>query len=308
MSIYEEARARIRGLALNVPTPFRGPEFEIDHEGLRRNLEEWIARDVPVILLTYGTSEFYSQTDAEIAEVTRTVVEAVAGRAFVVAATARWWLAKTVEFAHFCEDLGADCLMLTKIAPGFVGSPDEVLAWHEEVAGRTRIPLMYHQELIGPVSIELTKRIAAIENVVAMKQELGDYGQCVALAQGGINERLAVVSGAGAPLAHWAHQMGVAASLTGVGQWAPGPEARYVEKLLASDLTAAKRHLDIILPYRLTAARLGNHACIKHAMTVCGLAGGLVRPPGQNLTVNQKAEITPIITATRDRLQANPSQ
>jgi len=304
MSIYEQARARIRGLALNVPTPFTGPEFDIDHEGLRANVETWIAGNVPVILLTYGTSEFYAQTDAEISEVTRTVVEAVAGRAFVVAAAARWWLAKTVEFAHFCEDLGADCLMLTKIPAEFVGSPDEVLAWHREVAGRTRIPLMYHQEIVGPASIELAERIAAIENIVAMKQELGDYVQYAALAQGGITDRLAVVSGGGAPLAHWAHQMGVAASLTGVGQWAPEPEARYVEELVAGHFTSAKRHFDAILPYRLTAARLGNHACIKHAMTVCGLAGGSVRPPGPNLTEDEKAEITPIVEDTRRRLEA----
>jgi len=297
MSLYDDVRSRIRGLALNLPTPFRGPDFEIDFDGLRGNIERNIAAGVPVMLLTYGTSEYYVLSDDEIRQVTRATVEAVRGRACVVAATGRWWTGQAVEFARFCEDLGADCLMLTKLAPDWIKSDEDVIAYHRRVAERTRIPLMYHQEITGPRSIDLTLRIAEIEHVVALKQEQADYNQYVALGRS-VAGRLAVVCGGGAPLAHWAHQFGAAASLTGVGQWAPGPEKRYVDMLLAGDVAAAQPHLEAILPYRLLAARLGNHPAIKYAMDLAGFAGGLCRPPGQNLSPGQKAQLEPVIRQT----------
>ena len=301
MSMYDDARARIRGLALNVPVPFSGPDYEIDHEGLRSNIDHWVANGVPIVLLTYGTSEYYSLSDQEIRDVTRTVVEAVAGRAFVVAATGRWWLGQAVEFAHFCEEIAADCLMLTKLPPSVL-PPENIVSFHEEVARHTRIPLMLHHEMTGPESVELAGRLADIEHVVAMKQELADYAQYVALGQEAAG-RMAVVCGGGAPLAHWAHQFGATASLTGVGQWAPGPERRYVEDLLAGRIQKARRHLDIVLPYRLLITRLGTHACIKHAMSVAGLVGGPLRPPGRDLTACQKAELEPMVRDTLARLE-----
>ena len=297
MSVYEEARARIRGLALNLPTPFRGTGYAIDTDGLRRNLECYMDAGVPIILLTYGTSGFYVLSEEEIRLVTRMVVETVAGRAFVVAATGRWWLGQAVDFAHFCEQVGADCLMVTKLHPSWVRSDPDILDHHRELARCTRIPLMFHNECVGPASVDLAEAIADIEHVVAMKQELADYDQYVALAQR-VCGRIAVVSGAGAPLAHWAHQFGVSASLTGVGQWAPGPEARYVEHLLAGHEADARKHLDIILPYRLLARRLNNHAAIKFAMDIAGLAGGPCRPPGANLTDEHRSRLAPVIRQT----------
>jgi 4-hydroxy-tetrahydrodipicolinate synthase len=305
MSLYDDVRRRVRGLALNLPTPFQGPDYYIDEAGLRSNIERYVAADVPIILLTYGTSEFYVLSDDEIARVTRIVVEAAARRALVVAATGRWWLGQTVAFARFCEEIGADCLMLTKMLPAYFRSNADVVEFHREVAGRTRIPLMFHNELDGPASVELAEKVAEVEHVVAMKQESPNYDQYVDLAQR-VAGRIAVVAGAGAPLAHWAHQFGATASLTGVGQWAPRAERRYVEQMLSGQAEAGRRHLDTILPYRLLARRLGNHACIKHAMSVAGLAGGPCRPPSQNLTGEQKAQLTPVVLRTLESLGETP--
>lgn len=301
MSVYEDTRRRLRGLALNLPTPFHGPDYAVDEEGLRSNVERYLDAGVPILLLTYGTSEFYVQTEEEIRRVTAAVVDQTGGRAVVVAATGRWWTGRAIEFARYCERVGADCLMLTKLHPQWVKSDGDILDYHEEVARHTQIPLMFHQELTGPASVELARRIAGIEHVVAMKQEQQDYAQYVMLSRE-VTQRLAVVSGGGAPLAHWAHQLGVSASLTGVGQWAPGPEAHYVETLLAGNLGSARKHFDTILPYRLLASRLGNHASIKFAMGVAGYTGGPCRPPGQNLTDSQKAELEPVVRKTLEAM------
>ena len=49
---YSQLQGRLRGLVLNVPTPFEPKTFEIDYEGLRRNIEHWVGAGVRTLLLT----------------------------------------------------------------------------------------------------------------------------------------------------------------------------------------------------------------------------------------------------------------
>ena len=49
-------------------------------------------------------------TDDEIADVTRAVAEHTGKRGLTVAADGGWWTGKTVEFARYCREVGADVL------------------------------------------------------------------------------------------------------------------------------------------------------------------------------------------------------
>src|SRR5688500_10128750 len=122
---YPEIRSRVRGLVLNMPVPFARGSLAVDEAGLRRNIEHWIASGVKVLLLTYGSSEFHSLSEQEIADVTRVTVETANRRALVIASSGRWWLGQQVEFARLCEKLGADALMPTvPESPGFLTLAD----------------------------------------------------------------------------------------------------------------------------------------------------------------------------------------
>ena len=92
MSVYEQAQAELRGLVLNMPVPFVPGTYEIDRAGLRENIEFWIDRGVKVIMITIGTSDFFSLSDDEIRDVTSITVEAAAKRVHVMACTSTWWL------------------------------------------------------------------------------------------------------------------------------------------------------------------------------------------------------------------------
>ncbi len=101
---------------MSIPTPFH-QDGAIDFDGVANLVEVGIAGGTQVSLLTAGDSQFFYMTEAEIAELTRFVIERVAGRTLVVAATGRWHTAKAVEFAEFSRDAGADVLMLLPPVP-----------------------------------------------------------------------------------------------------------------------------------------------------------------------------------------------
>lgn len=290
---YDEVRSRIKGLVLNVPTPFHPETYEVDYAGLRANVERWCAAGVRTLLLTYGTSEYYALSESEIAEVTRATVQAAAGRALVVACAGRWWLGQTVEFARFCEREGADALMVVKLdAQEFLApkNVDALVQWHEALQVRTRIPLVYHSWFEGPGTVEAIKRICALEHVVGLKQEFANCMQYIEIADA-MKGRTALICGGGPPLGYWAYQFGWDAALTGVGQWNPQVELEGHAAILSGDLNAGKAYVDRIMPYRRAAARIGNHPCIKAAMDFAGYAGGPVRPPQRNLTEDEKERL-----------------
>lgn len=100
MSTYAETKAELRGLVLSMPVPFAPASFTIDRRGLRSNIEFWLESGVEVIMITTGTSDFVSLSDAEISEITSLTVETVSKRAHVIACTDGWWLGQTIEFVN----------------------------------------------------------------------------------------------------------------------------------------------------------------------------------------------------------------
>jgi 4-hydroxy-tetrahydrodipicolinate synthase len=273
---YARARDELRGLVLNLTVPFRAGDYAVDHEGLRRNLEFYVAHGIRVIMLTAGTSSFACMTEAEIAAVTRTVVETVAGRAHVMACTGTWWLGQTLEFAAYCEQLGADSLMVIKHEPPNAG-PEDYYAFHAAVARATRLPLVYHHFLTGAKAAAVVRRVAELPSVVASKHDTDDY-QAFSLMRDAVGDRWSVISPGGSELALIGHFFGAAGSLTGIGQWAPEPELAYVADCLAGRWDSAHAYLRRVLPFRRLAGSINNHLAIKHLMDVVGLAGGPQRP------------------------------
>jgi 4-hydroxy-tetrahydrodipicolinate synthase len=298
---YQQVRDRINGLVLNIPTPFVPRSFDVDLPGLRRNVDYWVASGVKTLLLTYGTSEFCCVRDSEIADVTRAVVESAGGRALVIASTGRWWLGQTVEFAHFCEKLGADALMITiPETPGWntLSDFDGHVEFHRQIQERSKIPLVYLLVHDTGRSVEATEKVCAMEHYVGAKIDVDSYPMQHNLGRR-LHDKTALICGGGGLLAYWSHQWGYHASLTGVGQWAPRLELSGVDAMVRQDIPAAKNHLDRITPFRQLAASISNHAAIKYAMDVAGLAGGPQRPPQRALSEEAKARLRQRIAEDR---------
>jgi 4-hydroxy-tetrahydrodipicolinate synthase len=169
----QELRGLLTGPVMSVHTPFTR-DGAIDYGSLRGLVERGIEAGSTTMLLTYGDSLFSLLTDDEVAAVTRVVAEQTAGRAVVVAADRIWWTGKTVEFARYAREVGADVLMV--LPPDWAGSctADSFVAHYGAVA--VEIPVMVVTNAFSrsqAMGLEVLRRLRDdVPGVIAIKDDL----------------------------------------------------------------------------------------------------------------------------------------
>ena len=169
----QELRTLLTGPVMSVHTPFTR-DGAIDYGSLRGLVDRGIDAGSTTMLLTYGDSLYSLLTDDEVAEVTRVVAEQTAGRAAVVAADRIWWTGKTVEFARYTREVGADVLMV--LPPDWAGSctADSFVAHYAAVA--VEIPVMVVTNAFSrspAMGLEVLRRLRdETPGVIAIKDDL----------------------------------------------------------------------------------------------------------------------------------------
>lgn len=168
----QAAKAAVTGPVPSVCTPFL-ENGDIDYEGLGRIVDFLVQARAPSLLLTFGDSLFSVLADGEVAEVTRTVVKAAAGRAAVIACGKQWWTGQSLAFAEFCREAGAD--MLIPVVPDWAHSAEPALmAELYRRAGRI-LPVMALTNLMSGrgVPLEVFEQLLGEDcGVVAVKDDM----------------------------------------------------------------------------------------------------------------------------------------
>src|SRR3954467_11526110 len=122
------------------------------------------------------TGEGPTTTDAEKAELVRAVVNAVGGRATVVAGAGTYDTAHSVHLARDAEKAGAHGLLVG--TPYYSRPPQEGLLLHfTAVADATGLPVMLYDippRSVVPIELETLRRVAEHPRIVAVKDARGD--------------------------------------------------------------------------------------------------------------------------------------
>ena len=174
-----EIRAALSGPWPSIRTPFNR-DGAIDYRSLNQLLDFLIEQaKVKAVVLTWGDSQFSVLTDDEIAQLTKAVVQRVNKRVFVVAATGQWWTGKSVEFAKYCAQIGANMLMT--LPPDWAGSTthDTLVAHYRAVGEHIPIMLVTNYLVARGIDfgVELVKRLRdEVPSVMAVKDDfLGEF-------------------------------------------------------------------------------------------------------------------------------------
>ena len=157
----DEIRNLLEGPVNSIPTTFL-PNGQLDWEGIGRIIDIGIASGSKVSLLTYGDSQFEFLSDEEVAQLTRFLVDRVAGRALTVAATRRWPDDRAVQFAEYCRSWGADVLM---VLPPEQAQPQGKIIQYRKVA--QVMPLM----LVGCPPYEILDELLDAPNICTFKED-----------------------------------------------------------------------------------------------------------------------------------------
>jgi dihydrodipicolinate synthase/N-acetylneuraminate lyase len=74
-SAYETTRKRLTGPIVPLNIPFTAND-EIDYDNIQTYVDWLVTQGAPIVMLTYGSSEYVTLTDSEIYDITRVVGEA----------------------------------------------------------------------------------------------------------------------------------------------------------------------------------------------------------------------------------------
>jgi dihydrodipicolinate synthase/N-acetylneuraminate lyase len=196
MTSHAEVRERLTGPIASLNTTFTR-DGSIDYSGLRNLIDADISGGSQTVLLTAGDSLFTLLTDDEIAEVTRVVVEHTGDRALKVAADGTWWTGKTVDFARYARDVGADVLMVKPPVWGG-GCTVETFVQHYTAVAAVMPVMLVTNVFAGITStgIQVLERLLdEVDNIVAVKDDLrGDFATRMSATVG---DKWAVFSGGG---------------------------------------------------------------------------------------------------------------
>ncbi len=282
----QELKLRLKGPIVSVPTPFKR-DHSVDYEGARRIIDFAIENGMKIILLTGGDSQFSSLSMEEVRELTKVVIEQVAGRAITVAATWQWWTGMTVDFAKYAQKIGTDGVMVLR--PLRASSDEAVYRHYKSVAEAIDLGII----LQGEFSMPLLERLTDIEQVVALKEDAGDPFYHDALRR--VGNRLAIFCGG----MYWRALYGFALGSVGFfadawGTLAPWIANQFYGALTQGDLEKAKeivnKYDEPLFDFGIAHPK-GWQATWRASLEIFGLAQRWLRPPQESFSKKEVTEL-----------------
>ncbi|WP_435807585.1 5-dehydro-4-deoxyglucarate dehydratase [Streptomyces canus] len=157
---------------LSFPLTSFHDDGSLDPDGFRAHVAAQIATGPGALFPACGTGEFFSLDEDEYRQVVTIAVEEADGRLPVVAGTGYGW-AQAVRFARIAEEAGADALL---VLPHYlVAAPqDGLVAQLEQIAARTRLPLIAYQRGQVAFGVDAFRRVADIPGVIGLKDGHSD--------------------------------------------------------------------------------------------------------------------------------------
>ncbi|MEX2472118.1 MAG: 4-hydroxy-tetrahydrodipicolinate synthase [Gemmatimonadota bacterium] len=169
---------RFGGVGVALVTPFEA-DGSLDLDAYEQHAERMIAGGVDYLVPCGTTGESATMTADEQAEVIRAAVSVADGRVKVLAGAGANATAEAVARAKAAAKAGADGLL--SVAPYYNKPPQEGLYRHfEAVAAATDLPVVLYNvpgRTASNVLPATAIRLAALPNVVAIKEACGDLDQ-----------------------------------------------------------------------------------------------------------------------------------
>jgi 4-hydroxy-tetrahydrodipicolinate synthase len=257
-------------------TPFTA-DGALDLDGAQRLATHLVDAGNDGLIVNGTTGESPTTSDAEKAALLRAVLEAVGGRAHIVAGVGTNDTHHSIELARTAAQLGAHGLLT--VTPYYNKPPQEGLYRHfTAIADSTGLPVMLY-DIPGrsgvPITTETLVRLAEHPRIVANKDAKGDLGAASwALSRSG----LAWYSGddmLNLPLL----SIGAVGFVSVVGHLVAPDLRAMLEAHLGGDVHKAAEIHQKLLPVYTGVFRTQGAMTTKAALALQGLPAGPLRPP-----------------------------
>jgi len=166
------ARENLGGIWAAALTPFT-EDLSIDESGFRANIEHWTQElGIDGLFIAGKQGEYYAMTLDERKRTMQLAVEATGEHGQTIMSVSDPNMDVVIELARYCEEIGADYIVVHAPALHFTTAQDETLMrYYTTIAESVNIgvALWSHPASGYLMSPELCNRLADIDNVVAIK-------------------------------------------------------------------------------------------------------------------------------------------
>ncbi|HEX5245780.1 MAG TPA: 4-hydroxy-tetrahydrodipicolinate synthase [Gaiellaceae bacterium] len=170
-----------------IVTPFH-QDGSVDVDSFRRLAVHLVDNGSDGLVVAGTTGEAPTLTDEEKLELFAAAVDAVGGRATVVANTGTYDTAHSVHLTGEAHDLGVDGILA--VAPYYNKPPQRAIVRHfQEIAAVTDKPVVAYNipsRVVVNIEPETITELAEIENVTAVKQAHDDLGEARHIVDAGL--------------------------------------------------------------------------------------------------------------------------
>jgi 5-dehydro-4-deoxyglucarate dehydratase len=311
VSLDMDTTRRLRdGMArgvLSFPLTSFHEDGSLDPDGLRTYVAERLATTPGALFPACGTGEFFSLDEDEYRQVVSIAVEESGGRVPVVAGIGYGW-AQAVRFARIAEDAGADALL---VLPHYlVAAPqDGLVAQLEHIAARTRLPLIAYQRGQVAFTVASFRRVAAIPNVIGLKDGHSDLDRLQRLTLAAPEGFLFFNGALTAEIQARAYAtVGVPAYSSAVHAFAPEIADAFFTALQDGDHgTVDKLLRDFYVPFVELRDRVPGYAVslVKAAARLRGRPVGPVRAPLTDPSAGDLADLRALLASGLDLVGAS---
>ncbi|MFB4275165.1 MULTISPECIES: 5-dehydro-4-deoxyglucarate dehydratase [unclassified Nonomuraea] len=294
----QELATRLKSGLLSFPVTHFTADLEFDEAGYRDHLAWLSGYPVAGLFAAGGTGEGFSLTAEEIDRVVRVAVDEVNGRVPVVA-PATGGTANAVAQAKAAEAAGADGLLL--MPPYLTEAGQEGLVEHVSAVCRaTGLGVIVYSRANAVLN---DRSVAALaernETLVGFKDGVGNI-ESLTRIYATVGDRLAYIGGlpTAETFALPLLQLGMSTYSSAIFNFVPQYALDFYADVRAQDRDAVYRRIrEFVLPYLDIRDRMKGYAVsiIKAGLTAVGRPAGPVRPPLQNLTDGELAELTALI-------------
>jgi 4-hydroxy-tetrahydrodipicolinate synthase len=267
---------RFSGCTVALVTPFR--DGAVDEAGLRRLVEWHIDQGTPVLSPVGTTGESPTLSHEEHERIIALVVEAVGGRALVMAGTGSNSTAEAIRLTRFAARAGADAAL--SVAPYYNRPNQEGLYRHfAAIAESVDLPIVLYNipaRTGRNVEPETVERLARIGPIVAVKEASGSLDQVSELLA---RTDLTILSGDDS-LTLPMMSVGAEGVVSVVGNLVPRDVAAMVEAYRSGRADEARRWHARLFPLGRDLLSLApNPIPVKAALALLGRCGADVRLP-----------------------------
>lgn len=259
-------------------TPFK-PDLSLDLDSTAELASKLADSGSDAIVVAGSTGEAATLTADEKISLFTEVVQAVKGRAKVLAGTGTYSTAESVKLTKRAETTGVDGFLI--VAPYYNKPPQDGLYRHfAAVAESSKLPFMLYNipsRTMVNILPDTTLKLAEIDNIVAIKESSGSLDQMSEIVRRA-GDKIALYSGDD-PLALPVLSIG-GVGVVSVASHLVGPQLQeMVKAYLSGDVKrAAEIHLSLT-PLFKGLFTTTNPILIKAALNLTGIKVGGLRPP-----------------------------